>query len=259
MAREYLRNKKIFLTGASSGIGSEMAVQMARKGAVLGLLARRESELEKVAEAVIAEGGEARVFPGDVTDMQNVKAAVDAFKDEFGKVDILIANAGVGGNNKETREIQNDAVARVININLIGAVNSVSAVLPQMLEQGSGHLVAISSLAGFRGLPKSAAYSGSKAGMSAFFESLRVDFAPKGIDVSIIAPGFIKTPLTSGRSKKLPFVLELEDGAARIVKAIEKKKAFYAFPWQLATLVRLAAFLPPSIYDKFANRNSYRE
>ncbi|HUF05100.1 MAG TPA: SDR family NAD(P)-dependent oxidoreductase [Aridibacter sp.] len=259
MAESYFEGKTVFLTGASSGIGAEMAVQMARKGAIPGLLARRESELEKVAESVRSAGGEARVFSADVTDAGAVRAAADEFRYEYGRIDILIANAGIGGNNRETQMVDPEAVAKVININLLGSVNSVAAVLPEMLEKGSGHLVAVSSLAGYRGLPKSAAYSGSKAGMNAFFEGLRVDFGPRGIDVSVIAPGFIKTPLTSGRKTKLPFLLETEDGAARIVRAIEKKKKFHAFPWQLATIVRLASFLPPSLYDRFAGSARYRE
>ncbi|QQS41904.1 MAG: SDR family NAD(P)-dependent oxidoreductase [Acidobacteriota bacterium] len=259
MAEDYFKEKTVFLTGASSGIGAEMAVQMALKGAKLGLVARRESELERVAEAVREVGGEARVFPADVTEAASLRAAADAFRSEFGSIDVMIANAGVSGNNRETQMIAPESVAKVIGINLLGAVNSVAAVLPEMLEQGSGHLVAISSLAGYRGLPKSAAYSGSKAGMTAFFESLRVDFGPNGIDVSIIAPGFIKTPLTSGRKKKLPFLLETEDGAARIVRAIADKKKFYAFPWQLATIVRISSILPPSIYDRIAGRARYRE
>lgn len=259
MGEEYFKNKTVFLTGASSGIGAEMAVQMARKGAKLGLLARRESELEKVEKAVRSAGGEARVFPADVTDAASVRAAADAFRAEFGVIDVMIANAGVSGNNRETQMIGPEPVATVININLLGAVNSVAAVLPEMLDRGSGHLVAVSSLAGYRGLPKSAAYSGSKAGMTAFFESLRVDFGPSGIDVSVIAPGFIKTPLTSGRKNKLPFLLETKDGAARIISAIGKKKKFHAFPWQLATIVRLSSILPPSIYDRIAGRARYRE
>jgi len=247
------------LTGASSGIGAEMAVQAARGGATLGLIARRQSELERVASDVVAEGGTARIFPLDVTDAAAQRQAADQLREEFGRIDILIANAGIGGNNRETREIVADAVADVITINLLGVVYSVSAVLPEMLEAENGHLVAISSLAGFRGLPKSAAYSGSKAGVTAFFESLRLDFGHRGVDVSIIQPGFIKTPLTSGRRNKLPFLLETEVGAAKILRAIEKKKAFYAFPWQLATIVRVSKVFPAWLYDSIASRARYRE
>lgn len=259
MSIQFWKDKVVLLTGASSGIGAEMAVQMGAKGAVIGLVARREDELSAVAETITNVGGTARIFPLDVTDDAAQRSAADALREEFGRVDVMIANAGIGGNNRETRDIEPDAVAKVININLIGAVNSVAAVLPEMLEQRSGHLVAISSLAGFRGLPKSAAYSGSKAGMTAFFESLRLDFKPRGIDVSIIQPGFIRTPLTSGRKHKLPFLLEVEDGATRILKAIERARSFYAFPWPLAAFVRLGKIFPAWLYDRVAGRAKYRE
>lgn len=259
MAKGYWENKVVMLTGASSGIGAEMAVQIGRAGGIVGLIARRRSELELVAEAVGKAGGEARVFPVDVTDAGALRTAADTLRSEFGHVDVMIANAGISGNNRETQQIDADAVSSVIRINLLGAVNAVAAVLPEMLERKQGQLVAISSLAGFRGLPKSAAYSGSKAGMTAFFESLRLDFGASGIDVSIIQPGFIKTPLTAGRKKKLPFLLETEEGAEKILSAIEKKRSFYAFPWQLATLVRFSKMLPARLYDTIAGRARYRE
>jgi short-subunit dehydrogenase len=150
-------------------------------------------------------------------------------------------------------------VKQVIDINLLGAVNSVNAVLPEMLERGRGQIVAISSLAGFRGLPRSAAYSASKAGMTAFFESLRLDVRHKGITVTIIQPGFIRTPLTSTRANKMPFLMELEDAIPLFIRAIEKRSSFAAFPWQLATLVRLGRFMPTRMYDWVAGRARYRE
>jgi len=200
----FWKDKVVFLTGASSGIGEGLALALAKKGATLGLLARREEMLGELAEKCEAAGGKSRVFACDVVDAEAVQDAADALRSEFGKIDILIANAGIGGNNEETQNLKPEAVKKVIDINLIGAVNSVSAVLPQMLERGSGQLVAISSLAGFRGLPKSAAYCASKAGMTAFFESVRLDVQNKGVAVTIIQPGFIKTPLTSGRENKMP-------------------------------------------------------
>jgi short-subunit dehydrogenase len=127
-----------------------------------------------------------------------------------------------------------------------------------MLAQGAGHLVAISSLAGFRGLPQSAAYSASKAGMTAFFESVRLDTLGRGIDVTIIQPGFIKTPLTSGRKSKMPFLLELDQAIPIIVKAIEQRRRFRAFPLPTASLVRVAQVFPAWMYDRIANRAKYR-
>jgi len=251
--------KVILITGASSGIGEGLALAFARGGAVVGLLARRQDMLADLAKRCKAAGGNARQFTCDVTDELAVNSAAADFRAEFGNIDILVANAGIGGNDKATRELKPAAVKKVIDINLMGAVNAVAAVLPAMLERGSGQLVAVSSLAGFRGLPNSAAYSSSKAAMTAFFESVRLDTAGTGVDVTIIQPGFIRTPLTSARANKMPFLMELDEAVPLFLKAIEKHKRFAAFPWQLATIVRLGKIFPASIYDRIASRARYRE
>ena len=253
------KGKIIFLTGASSGIGEGLAVALAKRGAVIGLVARRKEMLADLAARCEAAGGKARVFAADVTDHIAVAKAAQELRAEFGHIDVLIANAGVGGNDEETRTYSPGAVKRVIDTNLLGAVNAVHAVVPNMIERGSGHLVAVSSLAGFRGLPRSAAYSASKAGMTAFFESVRLDVMDKGINVTIIQPGFIKTPLTSGRQNAMPFLMELDDAIPHFLKAIEKQKKFAAFPWQLATIVRAGKFMPAWLYDRIAGRARYRE
>ena len=252
-------DKRVFLTGASSGIGESLALDLASRGAVFGLVARRKEMLDDLAARCEAEGGQARAFAVDVTDADAVRGAADAFRAEFGHIDIMIANAGISGGNSECREFQPAAVKAVIDTNLIGAVNAVGAVLPEMLQRGSGQLVAISSLAGFRGLPKSAAYSASKAAMTAYFESVRLDVQNRGVAVTIIQPGFIRTPLTGGRKAKMPFLMELDDAIPYFRRAIERKKRFAAFPWQLATLVRIARFLPAKWYDAAAGRATFRE
>ncbi len=256
---KFWKDKVVLLTGASSGIGAGIAVAISNEGAIVGLLARREDLLSDIAKKCQEKGGTARIFACDVVDHQSVQNAADALHGEFGRIDILIANAGIGGNNQETRDYLPEAVKKVIDINLLGSANAIHAVLPKMIEQGSGQIVAVSSLAGFRGLPKSAAYCASKAGMTAFFESVRLDVLDKGVAVTIIQPGFIETPLTSGRANKLPFLMKLEDSIPYFLRAIEKKKKFAAFPWQLATVVRLSRFLPASIYDKIAGGARYRE
>ena len=255
----FWKNKVVLLTGASSGIGEAIALAAAKQGAILGLLARRKQLLDDLARRCSDAGGTARTFACDVRNPDDLRHAADELRREFGRIDILLANAGIGGNNKETRDLEPEAVKQVIDINLIGAVNSVHAVLPEMLERGSGQLVAISSLAGFRGIPRSAAYSASKAGMTAFFESVRLDTIGSGIDVTIIQPGFIKTPLTAGRKSKMPYLLELEEALPLILRAIEKRKKFCAFPWPTATLVRAARIFPTWLYDRIAVRAKYRE
>ncbi len=252
------KGKTVFLTGASSGIGAALAVALSDKGAILGLVARRKDLLDDLADRCELFCT-ARVFVCDVVDAEAVEAAAEKFRDEFGHIDIMIANAGISGKSQETRDLVPAAVKQVFDTNLMGAVNAVHAVLPQMIERGSGHLVAVSSLAGFRGLPKSAAYSSSKAAMTTFFESVRLDVADKGIDVTIIQPGFIRTPLTAGREAKMPFLMYLDEAIPHFIKAIEKKKRFAAFPWQLATIVRAGQFMPAWLYDRIAGRARYRE
>jgi NAD(P)-dependent dehydrogenase (short-subunit alcohol dehydrogenase family) len=279
--------KVVLITGASSGIGRGLALELARRGATLGLLARgvearqaasaRDSALARsgsetepsprllevldaISGAGQAEAAASRIMAlgADVSNAGSMQAAAERLRRQFGRIDVLIANAGMGGST-DALELNPDEVARIVNVNLIGAVNSIAAVLPAMSQQGSGQLVAISSLAGYRGLRKSGAYCASKAAMSAFFESMRIDLIGTGIDVTIIHPGFIKTPLTAGRKANLPFLMELDDGVQKILWAIEKRKKSYAFPWQLASIVRLGMIMPNFVYDWINRRNSFRE
>lgn len=246
------------ITGASSGIGRGLALELARRGARLGLVARRAAVLDEVVDEVQTSGTRAIPLAADVRDAPALRAAADRLRDEFGRIDLLIANAGIG-TTADAAKMQPDDIANVININVLGAANSVAAVVPEMVAQGSGQLVVISSLAAYRGLPKSAAYCASKAAVSAFFESVRLDLEPRGVTVTIIHPGFIKTPLTAGRDADMPFLMELDDAVKLIVRAIEKKKKSYAFPWQLASIVRLGIVMPIFMYDWIARRNSFRE
>jgi len=252
------REKVVLITGASSGIGRALSVELGRRGARLGLLARRVDVLEELVAEVEGVGGRALALPADVKDAESVRRAADKLRAEFGHIDVLIANAGVGATTAAL-DLKAADVAEVININLLGAVNSATAVVPEMVARGQGQLVAISSLAAYRGLPKSAAYCASKAALSAFFESMRLDLQGTGVDVTIIHPGFIKTPLTAGRHAQMPYLMELEDATKKIVSAIEARKKSYAFPWQLASLVRAAMLMPNFLYDRIAVRNSFRE
>jgi short-subunit dehydrogenase len=254
----YWTNKVVMITGASSGIGRALAVAIGRHGAGLGLIARRSEVIDEVVREVEAAGGKALALPADVQDADSLSAAANKLHAGFGPIDVLIANAGIG----PTRDAANFSaaeVSEVINVNVIGASNSVAAVIPEMVERGSGQLVAISSLAAYRGLPRSAAYCASKAAVSAFFESLRLDLEPRGIDVTIIHPGFIKTPLTQGRGAQMPFLMELDDAVRKMVWAIEKRRKRYSFPWQLATIVRAGVLMPIWMYDKISRANSFRE
>jgi len=254
----YWNNKTVMITGASSGIGKGLALQIAARGGRLGLIARREEVLQEIVAEIKAKNGTAIAVGADVCDAAAVQTAADRIRSELGPIDIMIANAGIGVTD-HAANLDPNKVTEVMSINVLGAVNSAAAVLHEMVERGSGQLVAISSLAGYRGLAKSAAYCASKAALSSFFESLRIDLRRSGVTVTVIYPGFIKTPLTAGRHAKMPFLMELDDGVQKILTAIEKGKRSYAFPWQLATVVRAGLIMPASMYDWIAERNSFRE
>jgi short-subunit dehydrogenase len=254
----YWTNKVVMITGASSGIGKGVALEIASRGASLGLVARRASLLDELAVEIKARNAKAVSASADVREPDAVRAAADRFRKELGPIDILIANAGIATTGHAVQLKPEDA-ANVIGINVLGAVNSVAAVVPEMVARGQGRLVAISSLAGYRGLAKSAAYCASKAALSSYFESLRIDLRHTGVGVTIIHPGFIKTPLTAGRQAKMPYLMELDDAVSKIVSAIEKEKKTFAFPWQLATIVRAGMIMPTAMYDWIAERNSFRE
>lgn len=246
------------MTGASSGIGRGLALELARRGAAVGLLARRADTLQEVVAEIEAGGGRALALPADVTDANAVSQAADVLRTEFGPIDVLFANAGVGG-SAHAAKLEPAEFAGVIDVNVKGVVNSVSAVIGDMVKRGKGQLVVISSLSAYRGLPKSAAYCSSKAAVSAFFESMRLDLHGSGVDVTIIHPGFIKTPLTAGRKARLPWLMELDYAVDKILKATEARKKSYAFPWQLATIVRAGMIMPIFMYDWISRRNSFRE
>ncbi|HEY4423475.1 MAG TPA: SDR family NAD(P)-dependent oxidoreductase [Pyrinomonadaceae bacterium] len=254
----YWTNKVVLITGASSGLGRGMALEIAARGGHLGLLARREELLNEIVDEAKKKNVKAVAATADVRDAKAVRDAADRVRKELGPIDILIANAGIGTAD-HAASLTPEHAANVIGINVLGAVNSVAAVLPEMVERKQGRLVAISSLAAYRGLAKSAAYCASKAALSAYFESLRIDLRQAGIGVTTIHPGFIKTDLTAGRNAKMPYLMELDDGVRKIVNAIEKEKKTYAFPWQLATIVRATMMMPAAMYDWIAVRNSFRE
>ena len=250
--------KVVLITGASSGIGRALALEWGRRGARLGLTARRGEELLRLSEEIERAGGEALALPADVRDPVALNAVAERVRERWDRIDVLVANAGMSSTAAATK-LNAGEVGDLISINVIGVVNSVAAVLPAMLERGSGHLVAISSLASYRGMPKSGAYSASKAAVSTLFESLRVDLRKSNIAVTTIHPGFIRTPMTAGRKKKLPFLLEPEDAACRIIRAVERRSRTSAFPCQLAALVRVIRHIPGAVYDRLASNSNFRE
>jgi short-subunit dehydrogenase len=247
-----------FVTGASSGLGMGLALRLAREGYSVGLSARREAQLEDVALRIREAGGRAEIYPCDVSNREQVLEAIGQCQEELGPVDLLVANAGVSINTR-VDSFDLDAVERVIKTNLLGAIYATAGVLPGMLERGRGHLVAVSSLAGFAGLPMGAAYSASKGGMINFFESLRIDLRGSGVDVTVITPGFVRTPMTDHNRHRMPFLMDLDPAVEEMFRAIRKRKKSLAFPRPLSFIAWSARFLPRPAYDRIAGRVDRRK
>lgn len=241
------------ITGASSGLGRGLALRLAGDGYALGLAARREERLADLVREIEAAGGRAVALPCDVSDREAVRDAVERCRAALGGIDLLVANAGVSENTFPDRLDAGD-VERILGVNFLGAVYAVEAVLPAMLERGSGHLVGVTSLAGYGGLPLTAAYSASKGALHNFLESLRIDLRGTGIDVTVIAPGYVRTAMTAANEYPMPFLVELDDAVDRMHRTIRRRKRADHFPWPLATVAWLAQILPAAVYDWIGSR-----
>ncbi|MCA9739056.1 MAG: SDR family NAD(P)-dependent oxidoreductase [Gemmatimonadota bacterium] len=237
------------ITGASSGLGRGLAVALAAEGYDLALVARRADLLEAVAADVLDRGQRAVVLPCDVSDADAALRAVRRCEEAIGPVDLLVANAGVQ-QERARRLVDAAAVRRVYEINVLGAVHFVDPVLPRMLEERRGHLVCVSSVAGYGGLPFRAAYASSKAAMTTWFESLRIELRGTGVDVTVINPGWVRTPMTEGNFASRPFGLELDDAVRRMTRAILERRRSFSFPLPVALAARFGRLLPRSVYDR---------
>lgn len=241
----------VVLTGASSGIGARLAVELARvRGARLGLMARRAQQLESVAAEVREAGGEAHVVTLDVVDAVATASAVREVRDAFGPVDLAIANAGIGS-PMPMHHFDAAVCAKTMRVNFEGATNLFAAVVPEMLERRSGHIVGVSSVAAFRGLPTSGPYSASKAALTTMLESMRLELRPQGVAVTAVHPGFIRTAMTDKNDFSMPFIMEVDDAARLLERKLRKRPREIEFPWQLAWLSRFSRWgLPDWVFDR---------
>ncbi|MCL4234340.1 MAG: SDR family NAD(P)-dependent oxidoreductase [Deltaproteobacteria bacterium] len=236
------------VTGASSGIGRETAIALARRGAVVGLVARRREELDAVAARISESCGRAIVLPADVTDADALREAASKFAAGAGGIDVLVAAAGVGVATPAW-EFDSDVAQRMIDVNVTGLMNSVAAVVPHMLERKRGRIVGLASLAGFRGLPGNATYCAGKSAVIAFLEGIRIDLAPRGVGVSTICPGWVDTPMSDPNPAPKPLMLEVDAVADAIVHSIEKGTGWVAIPRSVAASIRFGQATPNALYD----------
>ncbi|MDB5311686.1 MAG: hypothetical protein JWO38_5888 [Gemmataceae bacterium] len=243
-----LAGKVAVVTGASSGIGWELAKQLAADGCKVGLLARREGPLRALAAEITAAGGAAAVAVADVSDRGQLEMGVAALRAALGPVDLMVANAGVG---KPTflDPVNVADVEDMFRVNTLGVVYAFAAVMPEMLARKAGHLVAVSSLAGYRGLPGEAAYCASKAAVNVYLDGLRIHLRGTGVRVTTVCPGFVETPMTATNTFHMPGLMTAAAAARRIVRAVKAGRKVYNFPWRLHLMVKLSRWLPDGVIN----------
>jgi short-subunit dehydrogenase len=235
--------KVAVVTGASSGIGRELAKVLAAQGCKVGLVARRKDELNALALQIREQGGTAGIAPADVGDRQQTLGAIEGIREQLGPVDLLIANAGVGMPTF-LKPVNVSDIEKMVRVNLLGTIYAIEAVLPEMLERGQGQLAAVSSLSAYKGLPGESGYCCTKAAVNSYMEGLRIHLRGKGISVTTICPGFVKTPMTEINKFHMPWLMEADEAARRIVRAISRRRKVYNFPWQTTFLMKLTRWLP---------------
>ncbi|MFT7518851.1 MAG: short-subunit dehydrogenase [Kiritimatiellia bacterium] len=238
----------VLITGASSGLGAALANELARRGHNVGLLARRADRLQDVALTCRTMGVCAAWRSADVTDQTAVVDALHALEHDLGPTDILVACAG-GGYADSIQEFDVGSVALAFDLNVMGVVHAVSAVLPGMIDRRAGQIVAVSSLAGSRGLAPGSAYSAAKAGLSTLLEGWAVDLPGMGIQVTTIEPGFVATEGVSDDEHARPGELTETDAARRMADGILARRRYVVFPLWLVLLTRASRWLPWWVYE----------
>lgn len=241
----------VVITGASSGIGEALAREYARRGATLGLFARRQDLLDRLAAALPVR---AHAYAVDVLDAAALARAAADFIRRVGCPDIVIANAGISAGTLTDAPEDNPVFQEILAVNVTGMMLTFQSYIAAMKARRSGTLVGIASVAGFRGLPGAAAYSASKAAAITYLESLRVESRASGLSVVTICPGYIATPMTAGNPYRMPFLMPAGVAAKQMADAIARRQRFYVLPWQMAAVGWALRRLPRTLFDRLFSR-----
>ncbi len=245
----------VVISGASSGIGLALARLYLERGASVAVFARRGDLLQGLAKEFPG-----RVFPYtlDVRDAAAIQRAAADFMARAGRPDVVIANAGVSRGTLTEHAEDLDAFQQVMDINVLGMAKTFQPFMQAMREAKRGRLVGIASVAGFRGLPGSEAYSASKAAAISYLESLRVELRGSGVTVVTLCPGYIKTPMTDVNTYPMPFIIEADEAARRMARVIERGTSFAVVPWQMGVVGWLLKRLPNWLYDALFSRAPHK-
>ena len=233
-----------WITGGGSGIGRALALRLARAGWTLAVSGRRPEALQETLRLASAN---VRAYPLDVTDLDAVRATAARIESELGVPHLAVFNAGMGEFVK-LDNLRAESFAAHMQVNYLGAVNGIDALLPAFRRRRAGHIVIVASLAGYRGTPRAAAYGPTKAALINLAESLRFDLEREGIRISVCNPGFVETPMTAGNRFPMPFLMDVEDAADALYHGIMQRKFEIAFPRRFVWLLKVFRCLPYALY-----------
>ncbi|MEM8799639.1 MAG: SDR family NAD(P)-dependent oxidoreductase [Pseudomonadota bacterium] len=238
-----MKGERIWVIGASSGIGAALAKALAGKGAKVWISARSEDDLKRVAEE---DPDRIIPLPLDITNRENVDAAMSEI-DKDGPIDRVVTSAALW---VETNwdDLHEGGFRPTIEVNILGTINVISAASRAMDQQGCGHIAVLSSVAGFRGLPRAAAYGSSKAALTHLCESLRFMLEPRGIRLQVIHPGFVDTPATQKNDFDMPYLISSDEAADRIIEGLQKKQFEITFPKRFTFQLKFLRILPYAVY-----------
>lgn len=250
------RDRAVLITGASSGIGAELAREVVRRGGRAGLIARREDRLAELARELEDRSGRenaAAWAAADVRDGEALEDALDATAEALGGADVVVANAGYSIVEKPRKHKPGRAL-NLYDVNLMGFLRTLDWALPRFVERQDGHLVGVSSVASFFGAPGTSSYCGSKAAMRIHLQGLRVTLKKHGVRVTTICPGFVESELTDEYEGKMPFLWPTDRAVRKIADSIEKNRGEVVFPWQMKVLVAVFGCLPTSWLEALLSR-----
>jgi short-subunit dehydrogenase len=246
-------NKVVLLTGASSGIGYTLAKSLPKENCSLALLSRRKNTLDELVAEIINGGGKALSYKCDVGNIDDVKNACKQIKNDFGRIDIAILNAGTS-HRADVKNYSVEIARNIFDVNVFGIINFIEQLLPDFIQRKEGMLVGVSSLAEARGFPKSGFYNASKSSVSLMLESLRVELKPYNIKVLTVKPGFVRTPMTDKNDFHMPFLMDADRAVKIIVNGIKKEKHIIQFPLTTVIGSKIAKFLPDWLFDFLMSR-----
>ncbi|MGI9481731.1 MAG: SDR family NAD(P)-dependent oxidoreductase [Hyphomicrobiales bacterium] len=241
--------RTVWITGASTGLGREMAVQLARHGVKVAVSARSEEKLKSLAKEV------ANVFPYplNVTDVSSLEQAVQDIEKNLGPIDLAVFNAGTY-EPQPAEQMDHASFHHIMAVNYSGAVSGVIAVLGPMRNRAAGHIAIVASVAGYRGLPNAGAYGSTKAALINFAESIKTEIERDGIITSVINPGFIDTPMTQKNDFPMPFLMDVEQAAKTTIAGLRAGKFEVAYPMKLVLILKLMRILPYWLYFALIER-----